>query len=798
MRIFAKLIFIFITITCMGACFPGAIVAQQEIDERIDWPQFMSRHDILWDRLPTEYREAAWTGNGLIGTYLWHDKTRNLIRLQVFRSDVMEHRPFSQGHSGVTRSRLQIGSFYLKPVGKILEGSWRQILWNAEVRGTIITDKGKIDFIHFTHTRDLVIQTTTKTTGNENGSEWIWEPAKAATTRKSYPKNEKEIEKYINSYHSKWLSEVYDPDANPEPKLSLIEGVNVSLQKLYYGGEHAVAWKEKTKGRNKTLLISISKLWPEEKGSSAEIAVKDVNRIAKQNKQESIKWIEEHRDWWHKYYKLSFVSLPDTRIETVYWLNIHKLACATRANRPMMDTSGLWQVPSKWPFVTWDLNVQLCYWLPVASNRIETIGMSLINDLNKYKQNLVENVEPVEWQKDAAYLSLNTGMDLAQPRFSDGRILTRTGANLPWAMHNCYMMYESTMDEELLKEKIFPILKRAINFQFYILRKQPDGKYGFSNTMCPEYGLSQNCNYELSIFKWGCKTLLEICERLSIEDPLIPKWKDALDNLVDFPYDEKTGYMVGENETFQKAHRHYSHLLQIYPFYIQNIEKEGEKERILKSINHFYKTNHDEYIKTGNWGVLAGYTLTGLSSMYSSIGEGNSALKSLQTYINYDPKIVFPNGMYGESGPCLETPLSAAQAILDMLIQSWGGKIRVFPALPASWNDISFKNLRARGAFLVSAKREAGKTKFVHIKSLAGEFCQVKIDFKPKEIYGINIENLGNQVYSIDLKKGEECILMPADNNDKSKVITPVKAKDKKTNWFGLNKSRKQITEQNK
>ena len=64
--------------------------------------------------------------------------------------------------------------------------------------------------------------------------------------------------------------------------------------------------------------------------------------------------------------------------------------------------------------------------------------------------------------------------------------------------------------------------------------------------------------------------------------------------------------------------------------------------------------------------------------------------------------------MYVESGgrnPVLETPLSAAASIMELLLQSWGGKIRVFPAVPEDWNDASFDQLRAQGGFLVSASR---------------------------------------------------------------------------------------------
>lgn len=84
--------------------------------------------------------------------------------------------------------------------------------------------------------------------------------------------------------------------------------------------------------------------------------------------------------------------------------------------------------------------------------------------------------------------------------------------------------------------------------------------------------------------------------------------------------------------------------------------------------------------------------------------------------------------MYMESGPVIETPLSGAQCIHDMLLQSWGGKIRVFPAVPSQWKDVQFKDLRTEGAFLVSAVRKDRKTSFIRIKSLAGEPCILRTD----------------------------------------------------------------------
>jgi len=55
-----------------------------------------------------------------------------------------------------------------------------------------------------------------------------------------------------------------------------------------------------------------------------------------------------------------------------------------------------------------------------------------------------------------------------------------------------------------------------------------------------------------------------------------------------------------------------------------------------------------------------------------------------------------------------------------MLIQSHTGVIRIFPAIPDSWQNARFENLRAVGAFLVSAVMERGKVLELEIHSENG------------------------------------------------------------------------------
>jgi hypothetical protein len=72
----------------------GIISAKAQISiNQINWSEFLSQHDIVYKRLPENYYEGAYVGNGLLGTILYHDNLKpNTIRFDIGRSDVYDHR----------------------------------------------------------------------------------------------------------------------------------------------------------------------------------------------------------------------------------------------------------------------------------------------------------------------------------------------------------------------------------------------------------------------------------------------------------------------------------------------------------------------------------------------------------------------------------------------------------------------------------------------------------------------------------------------------------------------------------
>ena len=72
---------------------------------------------------------------------------------------------------------------------------------------------------------------------------------------------------------------------------------------------------------------------------------------------------------------------------------------------------------------------------------------------------------------------------------------------------------------------------------------------------------------------------------------------------------------------------------------------------------------------------------------------------------------------------------ATAEVITEMLLQSQGGVIRLFPAWDPTVGDAAFFSLRARGAFLVSAEWREGRVAYGIVRSLRGNNCRVAAPF---------------------------------------------------------------------
>jgi len=713
--------------------------SKAQVVDTIDWKSFLSRHDMVWERLPDRFENAAFTGNGLLGAMVFIGSKGQTLKWQMGRSDV-----------AFLTSRIPIGDLVLTPRGKILGGEMRLDLWNAEVRGHIKTDQGEIDFRTFTHTGQLVNVFETTVKGGEKAG-WSWEPGLAADPKKIHKKEP-----------------LTPDDKNAPPLLSRDGDIDVSFQPLRPDGGHATAWKIVDAGNGKQVVFASVGFSKQESAAKSE-AVAAVKRAVETGLEPLT---ESQQAWWHTFWPEGFISIPDTRLESFYYIQMYKMASATRPGRPALDLMGPWFRSTPWAKIWWNLNIQLAYWPQLTGNRME-LGESLAELIDNNLPALAVNAG--EFKADSAGIGHSTGYDCIGP--VSGEL-----CNLPWAVHNYWLQYRYSMDDQMLRERVFPLLKRTVNYYLHQLKEGPDGKLHISRGLSPEYPKqpkpNPDCNIDLALLRWGLQTLLDSCTRLKLKDPDIAKWKQTLAQLAPYPQDAN-GLMISASVPFAQSHRHYSHLLMIYPLYIMTPEQPENCGLVIKSLNHWMSMPE----------ALKGYSLTGAASISALLGEGEEAAK----YVNrlLDEQIP-PNTLYVEAGPCIETPLSAAASLNDMLLSSWGDKIRVFPGVPDSWKDIAFHNLRTQGAFLVSASRKNGKTEWVRIKSLAGEPCRVLTDLADDFKFSStqpdsSARKVTPGLLEIKLARGQEVLLCC--DSSVTPVVGPVAVRDGMANWYGMKKN---------
>jgi len=733
----------------LATLFSSPVVAA----ESINWEKFLERSDIVWDVLPERFDHGAYHGNGLLGCMIYREAP-NQMRWEMGRSDVTAHRR--------DNNRLPIGGMLLETVGKIEKGTIRLDLWNAESRGELTTDKGTIKFRTYIHADQMVLVVDLETSEGESGAKFNWQASPAVD--------------WVN--RTRFKKEFKDDPPNPAHVEKKEGDISLCIQKRHAGGEYVTAWKVVASKKNKQrLLLSIADTFPANNASKLAIEA-----VQKAEKIEPEVLLASHREWWHNYYPVSFISVPNSQVEGFYWAQIYKLGCATRKERMVMDLLGPWFRKTGWPRIWWNLNIEIAYLLTYTSNHLDE-GESLTRMLDRNRKNFYKNGKDLYGIDNAATVPHTTcyeGLRGDGSRAPDKYI---NPGDFTWALHNYYLHYRYSMNHALVtdqeKHAFYPLLRDSVNIYLHLLKKGEDGKLHLPKQHSPEYGDMPDNNYNLSLLRWACETLIQLNERYKLNDPKLPEWKRVLKDLVEYPTDAN-GLMVGAGTPFAKSHRHWSHLLMVFPLYQMNLDQEENRELVEKTIRHWLTVQGGRGIK--------GWSQAAASCLYATLGDGDQALASLLKHHN-DKRYVMPNAMYIEGSPVIECALFAAKSLQDMLIQSWGDKIRIFPAIPGAWKDIAFENLRTEGAFLVSASRKNGKTEWVRIKSLAGEPCRIATSLEGE----IKVQQGGKTqtvkptdgVVTLKLQRDEEALLFCGAKAPATTVAPVAIPSSQRKNWWG-------------
>lgn len=685
----------------------------------------LERHDLVWKSIPLCRPESpepiergAFLGNGTLGALVYAvdepcDFPHHALQVDISRADVADR--------GGTRTdgsewwdkwdmrhkatRLHTGGFRLLTRGLTQAGPMRIDLAHAECRAEMQTshgaDKGTIAARVLVAAEDPVTIVEVVLSGAERRPRFV---------RRAMP-------------FPGW----------PAPQIVDRDGIRVEVQPLLDGEEYAVAWTELVTPTRVVLFVALGvspRIKRYTRGATDQRSAADEAWDAVYAARAAgLPAIEQrHRDWWRDFHSRSNISLPDTRLEGFYTIATYTLGSTTRRGAPFPDLTGPWSYgmagPDDWahcpgyPHIWLNLNAQMHFLLHTTSNHGNECGEVLLRSLAMLADRLLgPNPDPAQ--------VVATGGGCGYDFYSGDRE-EKLGSHLVWLLHNAWLTTRYISNKESVDawRKLLPMLAGAVNELLARVKREDDGKFHLHHCQSPEYpptsafpkisvvGCTDSC-YELSILRWGLARLVEGLP----QDPRAARWREVLHGLADYPQDER-GLRIAREVPCELGHRHYSHMMMAWPFREWTVD-DAAKAALLRQSLHTWLTNPpDGKGRTGfTWGAAA--------SLAAHCGLGDQAWAHLNTYLDDPPRGVmsrrFRNTMAREWGICLETPLGAANAVLDMLLQSHGGVLRIFPAVPSTWREAQFVDLAAEGGFTICARREDHQTAWVKVRSHAGE-----------------------------------------------------------------------------
>ena len=444
---------------------------------------------------------------------------------------------------------------------------------------------------------------------------------------------------------------------------------------------------------------------------------------------------KRHVRWWHGYWRKSTVDIPDPILEKTYYRSYYLFASCSRKGFSPAPLQGVWTADND-ALPPWkgdyhhDLNTQLQYQSYLKANRLSE-GEAFIDYLWNMRD-AYRNHAKEFYGVDGLLISGTTDRD-GHP-LGGWQQYSYIPTSAIWVAQSFDEYYLYTGDEKFLKERAYPFLKEMADAIIALL-EEIDGKLYLPLSAAPEVFdntreayMKPNTNYDLALLTYLFKTLKGYAEHLGIENA---PYEELLGKLDSFAISPSGIMMLDREKLLHESHRHFSHLMALYPLHLINYDTEANRRIYRSSLIQL------DTLGTGNW---TGFSFAWAAQLYAMSLNGNAAYEKLRTFaIGFVADNGFHlNGDFKNYGFSrfkyrpftLESLYAFCDAIQEMLLQNHQGYLHLFPALPSDWKKkVSFRHLRAYGGILVSAKAEDGALTRLTLENGVAQSIRIKNTF---------------------------------------------------------------------
>lgn len=493
------------------------------------------------------------------------------------------------------------------------------------------------------------------------------------------------------------------------------------------------------------------------KGSRQVIAVV-TSRESQQPMEQAVQWVKatladsridaQHEQFWEKFWSRSGVELADATLQNWWYRMVYFFRTFARPGGNVIGLQAAFDQLGGWHnSLTLNYNAQQTYLTAGPINHPELI--------EPFVEVMKRHLPRAKWYakeafpgSEGAYFPINLWPFEPDPANCKTRNKHQT-AYMPWGYSwgtagHCaavlwdYHRFHGNRDS---LQRIWPVLEQFAQFYCSVLEMCPlvEGKRKVGPTYFAEIGEFGvfNSSYDLVWIRFTLRAA-EKAAKIMKNEPLARRCATQLSTLPDYPLEmdpSQGGNVIAQWQGggLPKYMNIGSEVMPLFPTNeVTWMSPVAEQDLLRRTIQHSEKVTHH---------INSNVTL---NIARARLGAGEEAIANAKKCFGPQSDISAeqPNGLFYWKihGYYLSEQVCIARMVSELLLQSAGEVIRVFPAWPAGM-DGKFHRLLAEGGFEVSAQRVGDVVQPVTITSKCGGRVAVAHPWPRKAIQVVDLQS---------------------------------------------------------
>jgi alpha-L-fucosidase 2 len=464
-------------------------------------------------------------------------------------------------------------------------------------------------------------------------------------------------------------------------------------------------------------------------------------------------------------------EVPRSLVQTMFEFGRYLLISSSRPGGWPANLQGIWNgdyAPAWNCDIHTDENVQMNYWLAMPGGLGET-ALPLFEYFESYMDQFRANaLNNYGCRGILVPLAMTTDGSMTPLGYSSWT------AGAGWIAQHFYDYYLFTGDIDFLKRRAVPWLKEVALFYEDFLVEGADGKLLFSPSLSPENRpsnsnslIAMNATMDVAVCREVLGNLADACELLEIEEEGVARWRAMLPRLPDYAINDDGALREWLHPDFEDNyhHRHQSHLYPLFPGL--EITEDSDPE-----LHEACRVAAEKRLVVGLTSQT-GWSMAHMANTFARLGLGDRSMECLEiltrssmgpnlfTYHN-DWRLMGLSSGDGAQPPFqIDANFGITAAILEMLVFSKPGLLKLLPALPTKLSSGRVTGIGCRGGITVDMEWNVeAKTFSASLSSNSDQHLRLRLPEVAGEVRFTPVESAsrdtvrGRGYWSLSLKRG--------------------------------------------